>query len=148
MTYRRALSRYAIFIALALECLIVGLTTDTFFTSANLSNVLRQNAFIAILAAGVTTDVTWPQRVAWAAEAADELLGRADRKESPHFLKRAPDGSSRFRVYLTKEQSDWLEEASGEMKPTHWAAREVVKAARREAERKRAARRQRLEEEV
>jgi ribose/xylose/arabinose/galactoside ABC-type transport system permease subunit len=54
MTYRRALSRYAIFIALALECLIVGLTTDTFFTSANLSNVLRQNAFIAILAAGMT----------------------------------------------------------------------------------------------
>jgi ribose transport system permease protein len=54
MTVRRALSRYAIFVALAVECLIVGLTTDTFFTSANLSNVLRQNAFIAILAAGMT----------------------------------------------------------------------------------------------
>ncbi len=54
MTIRHALSRYAIFVALALECLIVGLTTDTFFTSANLSNVLRQNAFIAILAAGMT----------------------------------------------------------------------------------------------
>jgi ribose/xylose/arabinose/galactoside ABC-type transport system permease subunit len=50
----RGLSRYAIFIALALECLIVGLTTDTFFTQANLLNVLRQNAFIAILAAGMT----------------------------------------------------------------------------------------------
>ena len=48
------LSRYAIFVALALECLIVGLATDTFFTSANLVNVLRQNAFIAILAAGMT----------------------------------------------------------------------------------------------
>ena len=54
MTFRHGLSRYAIFIALALECLIVGLTTDTFFSSANLSNVLRQNAFIAILAAGMT----------------------------------------------------------------------------------------------
>ena len=54
MTLRRGLSRYAIFVALALECLIVGLTTDTFFTAANLSNVLRQNAFIAILAAGMT----------------------------------------------------------------------------------------------
>lgn len=54
MTLRRFLSRYAIFVALALECLIVGLATDTFFTSANLVNVLRQNAFIAILAAGMT----------------------------------------------------------------------------------------------
>ena len=54
MTLQHTLSRYAIFVALALECLIVGLTTDTFFTSANLSNVLRQNAFIAILAAGMT----------------------------------------------------------------------------------------------
>ena len=54
MTLRRALSRYAIFVALALECLVVGLTTDTFFTPGNLSNVLRQNAFIAILAAGMT----------------------------------------------------------------------------------------------
>lgn len=54
MTSRRFLSRYAIFIALALECLVVGLATDTFFTPANLVNVLRQNAFIAILAAGMT----------------------------------------------------------------------------------------------
>ena len=54
MTVRHLLSRYAIFVALALECLIVGVTTDTFFTPVNLSNVLRQNAFIAILAAGMT----------------------------------------------------------------------------------------------
>jgi len=54
MTIRRFLSRYAIYIALVVECLIVGLATDTFFTSANLVNVLRQNAFIAILAAGMT----------------------------------------------------------------------------------------------
>ena len=54
MTLRRLLSRHAIFVALALECLIVGLTTDTFFTEVNLTNVLRQNAFIAILAAGMT----------------------------------------------------------------------------------------------
>jgi ribose transport system permease protein len=54
MTVRRFLSRYAIFVALALECLVVAVATDTFFTSSNLVNVLRQNAFIAILAAGMT----------------------------------------------------------------------------------------------
>jgi ribose/xylose/arabinose/galactoside ABC-type transport system permease subunit len=48
------ISRYAIFVALALECLFLALSTDAFFTSANLSNVLRQNAFTAILAAGMT----------------------------------------------------------------------------------------------
>lgn len=54
MTFRAFLSRYAIFVALAIECLVVGLATDSFFTAANLGNVLRQNAFIAILAAGMT----------------------------------------------------------------------------------------------
>jgi ribose/xylose/arabinose/galactoside ABC-type transport system permease subunit len=48
------LSRYAIVLALGAECLFLALTTDSFFTSANLSNVLRQNAFTAILAAGMT----------------------------------------------------------------------------------------------
>ena len=51
---RHWLSRYAIFVALVVECLVVGLSADAFFTQANLSNVLRQNAFIAILAAGMT----------------------------------------------------------------------------------------------
>ena len=51
---RRWFSRYAIFVALAVECLVVGLTADAFFTQANLSKRLRQNAFIAILAAGMT----------------------------------------------------------------------------------------------
>lgn len=54
MTIRRALSRYAIFIALAIECLVLAVATDTFFTVDNLSNVLRQNAFPAIIAAGMT----------------------------------------------------------------------------------------------
>jgi len=54
MTIRRALSRYAIFIALAIECLILAVATDTFFTVDNLSNVLRQNAFPAVIAAGMT----------------------------------------------------------------------------------------------
>jgi ribose transport system permease protein len=45
---------YAIFIALALECLILATATDSFFTTANLTNVVRQNAFTAILAAGMT----------------------------------------------------------------------------------------------
>lgn len=51
---RRLLSRYAIFVALAVECLIVSVATGTFLTEANLANVLRQNAFTAILAAGMT----------------------------------------------------------------------------------------------
>lgn len=51
---RRWISRYAIFVALGAECLFLALSTDAFFTSENLSNVLRQNAFTAILAAGMT----------------------------------------------------------------------------------------------
>jgi ribose transport system permease protein len=50
----RWLSRYAIVAALVVECLFLALATDSFFTTANLSNVLRQNAFTAILAAGMT----------------------------------------------------------------------------------------------
>ena len=50
----RWLSRYAIVVALGLECLFLALATDSFFSAANLSNVLRQNAFTAILAAGMT----------------------------------------------------------------------------------------------
>lgn len=44
----------AIFIALLLECVILAMSTDTFLTSVNLANVVRQNAFTAILAAGMT----------------------------------------------------------------------------------------------
>jgi ribose transport system permease protein len=47
-------SQYAIFIALAIECLILAVAADSFFTSRNLLNVLRQNAFTAVLAAGMT----------------------------------------------------------------------------------------------
>jgi ribose/xylose/arabinose/galactoside ABC-type transport system permease subunit len=54
MTLRRFLSRYAIFIALGVECLVLALATDAFFTLDNLTNVLRQNAFPAIIAAGMT----------------------------------------------------------------------------------------------
>jgi ribose transport system permease protein len=54
MKIGRVLSRYAIFVALALECLILAFATDTFFTVDNLTNVLRQNAFPAIIAAGMT----------------------------------------------------------------------------------------------
>src|SRR4051794_31333937 len=50
----RWLSRYAIVAALILECLFLALATDSFFSAANLANVLRQNAFTAILAAGMT----------------------------------------------------------------------------------------------
>jgi ribose/xylose/arabinose/galactoside ABC-type transport system permease subunit len=54
MTRRRVLSEYAIFVALAAECVILALATDAFFTPDNLANVLRQNAFPAIIAAGMT----------------------------------------------------------------------------------------------
>jgi ribose/xylose/arabinose/galactoside ABC-type transport system permease subunit len=54
MTYRRFLSTYAIYVALAIECLVLGIATHTFFTADNLANVLRQNAFPAIIAAGMT----------------------------------------------------------------------------------------------
>ena len=45
---------YAIFAALLLECIVLALTTDAFLTPTNLGNVIRQNAFTAILAAGMT----------------------------------------------------------------------------------------------
>ena len=51
---REWLSAYAIFVALVLECIVLALATDAFFTVDNLLNVLRQNAFTAILAAGMT----------------------------------------------------------------------------------------------
>jgi ribose transport system permease protein len=54
MTRRRWISDYAIFIALAIECAILAAATDTFLGPGNLMNVLRQNAFTAILAAGMT----------------------------------------------------------------------------------------------
>src|SRR5215471_7598027 len=54
ITIRRWLSSYAIYVALAAECLVLSVATDAFLTPANLSNVLRQNAFTAILAAGMT----------------------------------------------------------------------------------------------
>jgi ribose/xylose/arabinose/galactoside ABC-type transport system permease subunit len=50
----RWLSGHAIYVALAIECSVLAFATDAFFTSDNLSNVLRQNAFTAILAAGMT----------------------------------------------------------------------------------------------
>jgi ribose transport system permease protein len=54
VTVRRFLSDYAIFIALAVECIFLGLSAPAFFTPDNFANVLRQNAFPAIIAAGMT----------------------------------------------------------------------------------------------
>ncbi len=54
MTARRLFARYAIFIALAVECVVLALATDAFFTADNVANVLRQNAFPAVIAAGMT----------------------------------------------------------------------------------------------
>src|SRR5437899_12204820 len=47
-------SRYAIFVALLIECVVLSAMSDSFLTVGNLSNVLRQNAFTSILAAGMT----------------------------------------------------------------------------------------------
>jgi ribose transport system permease protein len=54
MTKRWSISNYAIFLALLLECVVLGVATDAFFTVDNLANVLRQNAFPAVIAAGMT----------------------------------------------------------------------------------------------
>jgi ribose transport system permease protein len=54
---RRFLSRYAIFVALAVECLVLAVASDAFLTPGNVLNVLRQNAFTAILAAGVSLTI-------------------------------------------------------------------------------------------
>jgi ribose transport system permease protein len=54
VTLKRFLSNDAIFVALAIECVILALTTPAFFTADNVANVLRQNAFPAIIAAGMT----------------------------------------------------------------------------------------------
>jgi ribose transport system permease protein len=51
---RRAFTHYAIFLALIVECVVLGVSNDAFFTASNLTNVLRQNAFTAILAAGMS----------------------------------------------------------------------------------------------
>lgn len=48
------LARYGIFIALAAECIVLGLASDAFLRPDNLMNVLRQNAFTAVLAAGMS----------------------------------------------------------------------------------------------
>ena len=53
MTKAPALN-YAIFVALIVECVILAASTDAFLTPVNLANVIRQNAFTAILAAGMT----------------------------------------------------------------------------------------------
>jgi ribose transport system permease protein len=54
MGLHHKLSNYAIFLALGIECVVLASTTNSFLTVGNLSNVLRQNAFTAILAAGMT----------------------------------------------------------------------------------------------
>jgi ribose transport system permease protein len=51
---RHWISRYAIFVALAAECLVLAVATEAFLTPTNLGNVLRQNAFTAIVAGGMT----------------------------------------------------------------------------------------------
>jgi len=51
---RRSIERHAIFVVLLAECVVLTVTTDGFLTSTNLGNVLRQNAFTAVLAAGMT----------------------------------------------------------------------------------------------
>src|ERR1035437_632606 len=51
---RSWLSKNAIFVALAVECLVLAVATAAFFTLDNLPTLRRQTAFPAILAAGMT----------------------------------------------------------------------------------------------
>jgi ribose/xylose/arabinose/galactoside ABC-type transport system permease subunit len=51
---RHAVDQWGIFAVLLLECLVLALATDAFLTPTNLGNVLRQNAFTAVLSAGMT----------------------------------------------------------------------------------------------
>jgi ribose transport system permease protein len=51
---RRTLANSAIFLALIVECVILAVSNDAFFTTGNLTNVLRQNAFTAVIAAGMS----------------------------------------------------------------------------------------------
>ena len=54
----RLLAAYGIFVALAGLFLFLTITKpDTFFTSGNLQNVLRQNSFTTVLAVGVTLTI-------------------------------------------------------------------------------------------
>jgi ribose transport system permease protein len=53
----RWVSRHAIFLALAAECLVLSAFSDAFLTESNLTNVLHQNAFTAILAAGMSLTI-------------------------------------------------------------------------------------------
>jgi ribose transport system permease protein len=53
-SFARWLSRYAIFAALVVECLVLASSTDAFLSHENLANVLRQNAATAVLAAGMS----------------------------------------------------------------------------------------------
>jgi ribose/xylose/arabinose/galactoside ABC-type transport system permease subunit len=57
MKLGRWLSNYAIFAALILECLVLVVSTPAFLTENNLMNVLRQNCFTAILAAGMSVTI-------------------------------------------------------------------------------------------
>ncbi len=52
-----SLSRYAIFAALVVECVLLAGMSDAFLTVGNAMNVLRQNSFTAILAAGMSFTV-------------------------------------------------------------------------------------------
>ncbi len=51
---KRGWSDYAIFIALAIECVILAIASPAFVSTENVLNVLRQNAFTAIVSAGMT----------------------------------------------------------------------------------------------
>ena len=51
---RRRWSDYAIFIALALECVVLAIASPAFVSTENVLNILRQNAFTAIVSAGMT----------------------------------------------------------------------------------------------
>lgn len=54
MNVREFVRDYGIIVALALLFVVLAATTDSFLTTVNLSNIVRQNAITAIVAAGMT----------------------------------------------------------------------------------------------
>jgi len=51
---KNILAKYGIYLALAVICVIISLSTDNFFTVANALNVVRQVSFNGIIAIGMT----------------------------------------------------------------------------------------------
>lgn len=62
------------------------------------------------------------------------------KKHSPHFFAREPDGTVRLRMRFTGEEASLFEEAAGDTPVMVWIHRTLGEAARRQVKAARAAR--------